>query len=116
MLDILKKTLLVGIGATITTKEKIEAALGSLVEKGKISSADAKEIADKIAEDGKKEFDDAGKNIDAAFENLLHKAKVVTKGQLAELEARVAKLESRDASEKEECCEEGSCCCKSEED
>ena len=38
MLDILKKTILAGIGATVTTKERVESVLEDLVEKGKIST------------------------------------------------------------------------------
>ncbi len=41
------------------TKEKAEKALGELVDEGQFSATEAKETTDKIAEDGKREFESA---------------------------------------------------------
>ncbi len=42
--------MLAGVGAAVLTKEKVEEALGELVDKGKISANEAKETARKISE------------------------------------------------------------------
>ena len=94
MLDIIKKTILAGVGATVTTKEKVECVLNDLVEKGKISSEEAKQMADKIVADGRREFEDAKESLGASFEEMLHKANLVTRSELDALEERVSKLES----------------------
>jgi polyhydroxyalkanoate synthesis regulator phasin len=47
MIDVIKKTLLAGVGAAVVTKEKAEAALEDFVRQGKVSSADARIMAEK---------------------------------------------------------------------
>ena len=41
MIDLIKKTLLAGVGATIITKEKVEAVLQDSIRQGKVSAGDA---------------------------------------------------------------------------
>ena len=50
MIDLIKKTLLAGVGAAIVTKEKAEHALQDYVKQGKVSAADARAMAERIAE------------------------------------------------------------------
>ncbi len=94
MIDLLKKGMLAGLGATVTTKEKVESLLNDLVEKGKLSRDDAKHTADKIIEESRKEFDDVKDELNKRFVELLHKGNVVTQDQMASLEARVKALET----------------------
>jgi polyhydroxyalkanoate synthesis regulator phasin len=94
MLDIIKKTILAGVGATVTTKEKVESVLHDFVEKGKISSEEAKEVADKIVADGRRELEEAKDTLSANFEEILRKANLVTRKELDALEERVSQLES----------------------
>jgi polyhydroxyalkanoate synthesis regulator phasin len=93
MIDLIKKTVLAGIGATVTTKEKIEGLLDEYVEKGKLSATEAKSLATRIAEDGKQEFESAKNEFGHVLNDLLKKANVVTHDEIAKLERRVAKLE-----------------------
>jgi polyhydroxyalkanoate synthesis regulator phasin len=95
MIDLIKKTVLAGIGATVTTKEKIEGLLDEYVEKGKLSATEAKSLATRIAEDGKQEFESAKNEFGHVLNDLLKKANVVTHDQLTKLEKRVAKLEGQ---------------------
>lgn len=99
MFEALKKTLLAGIGATVYTKEKVEAVLDELVKKGKISSEEAREMAEKIADDGRKEFDSVASRLEEAFDEMQRKANFATAKQLAALEARVALLEQQAAGD-----------------
>ena len=94
MIDLLKKGMLAGLGATITTKETVESILGDLVEKGKLSRDEAKQTADKIVEESRKEFDDVKEELNKRVVEMLNKGNVVTQDQLAELSARVEKLEA----------------------
>ncbi|MBN2069292.1 MAG: hypothetical protein JW739_06615 [Opitutales bacterium] len=93
MIDAIKKTLLIGLGATVTTAEKIESALDDFVKKGKLSADEAKEVARKITEDGKKEYEEAKATLTESIEELLQKYNFATQKQLKALEERVAQLE-----------------------
>jgi polyhydroxyalkanoate synthesis regulator phasin len=95
MIDLIKKTMLAGIGATVTTKEKIEGALHEYVEKGKLSAHDAKNLADRIVADGKQEYEQARHDLSQRFEELLKKSKLATREELAALEKRIAALETK---------------------
>lgn len=95
MFDILKKTILAGVGATVTTAEKVEEVLNEYVEKGKMTADEAKEATSKIIEDSRKEYEEARKNFNASFYEMLNKASVVTKDQLDALEKRVKALEDQ---------------------
>lgn len=93
MIDLLKKGMLIGIGATVTTKDKVESVLNDLVEKGKLSSDEARDTADKIVEESRKEFEGVREELNKRFVDLLNQGNIVTQDQLKALEARVQLLE-----------------------
>ena len=94
MLEALRKTIYAGIGASVVTAEKIEASLSELVAKGKLSADEAKEMAQKIADEGKEEFEASRESMTQAFKEFLEKSPVVTQTKFGELEKRVASLEA----------------------
>ena len=83
MLDVVKKTILAEIGATVTTKEKVEVALKELVDKGRIT-----------VKGSKKEFDKNRKKLEIQIQDTISKAKE-RKNKVAELEKRVRVLEAK---------------------
>jgi polyhydroxyalkanoate synthesis regulator phasin len=97
MIDLIKKTVLAGIGATVTTKEKIDGLLNEYVEKGKLSAHEAKSLADRIVEDGKQEFEQAKSDFSHLFNDFLKKANLVTRDEYAKLEKRLHALEAHHA-------------------
>ncbi len=98
MIDLIKKTLLAGVGATIITKEKVEEALQDYIRQGKVSAGDARIMAEKIAEQGRKEFETMSGELAARFKEFMEKADLTHKARLEALEARVKKLEHAHAS------------------
>ncbi len=94
MLDVVKKTILAGIGATVTTKEKVEVVLKELVDKGRITAKDAGVIGKKIVKGSKKEFDKNRKKLEIQIQDTISKAKE-RKNKVAELEKRVRVLEAK---------------------
>ena len=94
MLNVIKKTILAGIGATVTTKEKVEVALKELVDKGSITAKDARGIGEKIVKSSKKEFDKNRKKLENQIQDTISKAKE-RKNKVAELEKRVCVLEAK---------------------
>jgi len=95
MIDLIKKTVLAGVGAAALTKEKGEEALGELVDKGKLSATEAKETAEKIAEDGKREFESATHQLQEKFDELLSRAGFNQSKRIDELETKIGDLEAR---------------------
>jgi polyhydroxyalkanoate synthesis regulator phasin len=93
MIDTLKKTMLAGIGAAVITKGKVESALGEFVSQGKVSAADAKEIANKIARDGRAEFEQMSDQLGAKIKGIVANLNAETRERVDALEKRVQALE-----------------------
>jgi polyhydroxyalkanoate synthesis regulator phasin len=95
MIDLIKKSLMAGIGAAVVTKEIVEEALEDFVRQGKVSAADAAIMAEKIAEQGRREFDELGARLSAKVREFNAKSEEKTQARLAALEQRVGVLEEK---------------------
>ncbi len=93
MIDVIKKTLLAGVGAAVITKEKVESALGEFVQEGKVSSAEARQMAEKIADQGRREFETMSHELNEKLRDLVGTDRKSTQERIDALEARVAALE-----------------------
>lgn len=100
MIDVIKKTLLAGVGAAVITKDKLEVALDEFVKQGKVSSAEARAMAEKIAADGRREFDTLSAEVNERLRDFFSRQDRSTQDRIATLEARVAALELYVASTK----------------
>jgi polyhydroxyalkanoate synthesis regulator phasin len=94
MIDVIKKTLLAGVGAAVITKEKVESALGEFVQQGKVSSAEARQMAEKIAADGRREFETMSQQLNDVLRDKFTGAERRMQERIVALEARVAALEA----------------------
>ena len=95
MIDLVKKTMLAGVGLAVVTKDKILESLNEYVEKGKLTQEEAAAMSDKIVDEGRKETKKAKAEASKLFNEMLHRANVVTKDQYDELATRVTELEGR---------------------
>lgn len=95
MIDLIKKTLLAGVGAAVVSKEKIEETLGDIVKQGKLSASDAKIVAGKLAEQGRVEFEQTSKNLSEKIKEYTARSDAELAAKVAELETRVAVLEKK---------------------
>lgn len=95
MIDLVKKTMLAGVGLAVVTKDKVLESLDELVEKGKLTKEEAAEMSDKIVEEGKAETEKAKVEASKLFNAMLQRANVVTKDQYDALAARVTELEGK---------------------
>jgi polyhydroxyalkanoate synthesis regulator phasin len=94
MIETFKKTLLAGLGAAVVTKDKVQAGLDDFVKQGKITAADAKAIAEKLAGEGRREFDEASTKLGDKFRELVASMSDPKHLERIEaLEARIAALE-----------------------
>jgi len=93
MLDIVRKTLLLGIGLAAMTRDKIEEVAKKVVEEDKLSEEEGR----KLAEDLLKQSDEARKNlkdqVEKFVDNTLEKLNSPSRKDLQQLEERIEKLE-----------------------
>lgn len=95
MIDLIKKTLFAGVGAAVVTKEKVEETLHDYVRQGKVKAEDARIIADKIAEQGRKEFEDVSQKLAAKLGEIVSHGGQTNDSRVAELEQRIRDLEAK---------------------
>ncbi|MEM8549472.1 MAG: hypothetical protein AAGF10_01650 [Verrucomicrobiota bacterium] len=94
MIDLIKKGMLAAVGAAVVTKEQAEGLLNEFVDKGKITGDEAKEMAEKIADSGKQEFEKARTEISTRIDEMMQGGVIVTRAEYEALEARIAALEA----------------------
>ncbi len=95
MIELVKKSMLAGVGLAVVTKDKVLESLDELVEKGRLTREEASEMSDKIVAEGKAETEKAKVEASKLFNDMLHRANVVTKDQYDALAARVTELEGK---------------------
>ena len=91
---IYQKTMLAGVGIAVVTKDKILEVFDEMVNKGEMTRDEAIEMTEKIVNEGKEEAEKA-KIKPKLFNDMLHKANIVTKEQHEALLKRVKALEGR---------------------
>jgi polyhydroxyalkanoate synthesis regulator phasin len=95
MMDLLRKTLLTGVGLAALTKEKIEALARELSERGKLSEKEGRELVDDLVQRSEQARKELRERVEGMVQNALEKADVATKKEMADLEARIRRLEER---------------------
>jgi len=100
MIDTFKNTVLAGLGAASVSKERVREALDVLVAQGKITAAEAKAAAERIAAEGKKDFDVASAKVATRVKELVAYTDGEHVRKIRDLEARVAALEARTVKKK----------------
>ncbi len=102
MFDLIRKTLLTGVGLGVMTKEKVEELATELARKADLPKKEGEAlIADLLVESEKAARSLDGK-VSAAVRSALEKMDVATKHDIAELEDRIVRLEQQAASENSE--------------
>jgi polyhydroxyalkanoate synthesis regulator phasin len=101
MLDLVKKTLLTGIGLALQTRDEVEALARDFTNKGKMPEKEGK----KFVEDLLRRYDDTRSMLESRIEkivkDLLKRADVVTNDQLKALKKEIRELKNAISREKE---------------
>ena len=97
MNNLLKKTVLSAVGAAVVTSEKAQAALDEIVRRGKIDAEDARVMAEKIARQGRKEFEAMSRGLGGKIKETIARFDEPARARIAELEARIKALEKKQA-------------------
>ena len=101
MPDLIKKTLLAGVGLALKTWDEVEDLAKELVDKGKMTEKDGS----KFIKDLQKRYEETQKKLEARVEktvkDFLKKADVVTGDELKAVKKEVRELKKMISSEKE---------------
>ena len=95
MNEIIRKAILIGVGAASLTKEKAEKAIKGFVKKGKINSKEGKALVMVLLGEAKKEKARLSSLMKTEGKKLAKEAESVTKNELKILKDRLAKLERK---------------------
>jgi len=93
--SLLRKAMLLGLGALTMTKEALEKGIDELVKKGEVSQDEAREMLRELWERGQKERENLARLVREQTERAVKAFKGVSREDLAALEERVAALERR---------------------
>lgn len=101
MPDLIKKTLLAGVGLALKTWDEVEDLAKELVDKGKMTEKDGS----KFLQDLQQRYEETQKKLEARVEktvkDFLKKADVVTGDELKAVKKEVRELKKMISSEKE---------------
>jgi len=89
MIDIIKKTMLAGLGLAFLTKDKVEELAKDFVEKAKLSENEAKEFIRELQKKSEDARKDVGDQIEKTVRDTLKKMNIATRDDLESLEKRL---------------------------
>ncbi|MCD6393639.1 MAG: phasin family protein [Planctomycetes bacterium] len=95
MLDSIHKMFLAGVGFATMTKDKIDEHIKELVEKGKLTEKEGREMADDMLKKSKQAKEDLEKQVEKLVQQTLGTLQIPSKKEVEELAARIEKLEAK---------------------
>ncbi len=94
MFDLLKKTMLTGIGIASMTKDKIEELGKKISAESKLSAAEGKKFVNDLLKQSEKARENLEAQVQKLVKNALGKLDIPTREDLNRLEKRIKKLEN----------------------
>ncbi|MBN2123164.1 MAG: phasin family protein [Deltaproteobacteria bacterium] len=95
MFELIKKSLLAGLGAAVVTKEKVEETTKKLVDEGKISMEEAEKLSKELLESGQAQWQELQSKITAAVKKAVSSLDLAARKDLEALEEKVEDLRKR---------------------
>ena len=92
MFDLIKKTVLTGVGLAAMTKDKVEELAKELTEKGEMSEKEGKELIDDLLKKSEEAKKDLEERIEGVVRKTLEKLNVATKKDIDRLEEKIKHL------------------------
>ena len=91
---LMENAFLMGIGVLDVTREKAEGFAAELIERGKVSTGDAKKVADRVTQIAESQQDAVRKTVGPEIEKVMKTSGVATKTEVDELKAQIAELKA----------------------
>ncbi len=89
MLELIKKTLLTGIGLAVVTKDKAETFVKDLVEKGELTENEGKDFISSILAKSEQAKKDLEERVETIVNKVLGTMNVATKADIERLEKKI---------------------------
>lgn len=94
-MDLIKKTMYLGVGLAYMTKEKVEEISRELIKKGELSATEGKEFIDDLTRKSEEARKALEVRVDKIVKSSLARMNIATRDDLSALEKRIAKLEGK---------------------
>ncbi len=95
MFELIKKTLLTGVGLAVMTKDKVEELGRELASQAKLSEHEGKEFVDHLLKQSETARKDFETRISAAVQKAVSGLNLASKDEVARLSAKVEELSAR---------------------
>lgn len=95
MLELIKKTLLTGVGLAVMTKEKVEELGKDLAEQAKLSEKEGKEFVDHLISQSESARGDLEARVNALVSKAVSGLNLASRDEVAKLSAKVDELASK---------------------
>ena len=92
MLEIVKKTMLTGIGLALKTWDEVEDIAKELQKKGKMTETEGKKFLEEMQDKYQEAQQDLEDRVDQSLKNILKKADIVTGEELKALKKEIRDL------------------------
>ncbi len=93
MLDLMKKTLLAGVGLTLMTKDKVEEVARDIAKSAQLSADKGQEFVNEAVARAKRGRDELDTMVQRAVNEAMKRANLPSRDDVAQLTARLEKLE-----------------------
>jgi polyhydroxyalkanoate synthesis regulator phasin len=95
MFELLKKSILAGIGAVVVTKDKVQEATRKFVEEGKMTTEEAERLADDLVRSGERQWEEINNRMQDSMRKWTDNMDMVRRREFQELRARLEILDQR---------------------
>lgn len=101
MIELIKKTLLTGVGLAVMTKEKVQEMGEDLVSQAKLSENEGREFVDNLLKQSEAARAEFETRVGSAVKKAIEGMNLVHKDELIKLQARVDELSAEVAKSRE---------------
>ncbi len=94
MIELIKKTMLMGVGLAAMTRDKVEEMAREMARNAQLSSEKGQEFIDEVMQRADKAREEFEASVRKAVNDNLARTNVATRDDIADLKTRIEKLEA----------------------
>lgn len=95
MIDLLKRTLLTGVGFALLTKEKAEEMAREIASQAKFSEQEGREFVDSLLSQSEKARNDFQTRVEETVQSTLKRLNLATRAEVDSLTAQIEELKAK---------------------
>jgi len=98
MFDLIKKTMLAGVGFAAMTKDKVEQVIKEYIEKGEITEKEGKDLLNEFMQKSEHARKDMETRLEEMIQGVLKRMKIATQDDIKAIDERIKVLEQKPPS------------------